>query len=178
MRLVARFLVVFVVGLPFPVLGAPAPDLINKSLLLTWTENRMQRTDGSEVRGVAVGFDLRIYVSSSARPFTRLSTNSRRGSQSNEQVGGAGSSLGGGVRSVRADGHSIVLQATFGNFARNLRVEVAPGGGSCSAQMSIGKEPGSAPKPFRNTAGMLIEIQSMTTTTPTCSIQQGNVFGR
>ena len=79
---------------------------------------------------------------------------------------------------MRVDGRSIVLQANYGNYARHLQVDVAQGGAGCSAQMSIGKQAGSAPKVFRNTAGNEIEIHSVTVTGTACSIQQGNVFGR
>jgi hypothetical protein len=158
-------------------IAAPAPDLIGKSVLVSWTESRQQRVNGSEVRAVTVGFDLRIYVGGTGRPFTKLTAAGRRGpSSSNEQVGGAGASLGGGVRSVRADGHSITLQSTYGNYARNLRVDV--GGGSCSAQMSVGKQVGSAPKAFRNTGGLQIEIHSVSVSGVTCSVRQGNVFAQ
>lgn len=162
-----------------PALAAPAADLVGKSVTVTWTENRQQRSGGRpEVRNVNVGFSLGIYISSAARPFTRLSATGPAGVSANEQVGGQGESLGGGIRSVRVDGRSIVLQANYGNFARNLQIDVAQGGGACSAQMSIGKQPGSAPTAFRNTGGNTIEIHSVTVTGTTCSIQPGNVFGR
>ena len=160
--------------------AAPAPDLIGKSVLVTWSEGRQQRINNApEMRSVSVGFNLGIYVSGAGRPFTKLTAAGARGpASSNEQVGGSGESLGGGVRSVRVDGRTIVLQANYGNFARSLRVEVSAGGGSCSAQMSVGKQVGSKPTPFRNTAGMIIEIHSVSVSGISCSIKDGNVFAR
>jgi hypothetical protein len=158
--------------------AAPAADLVGKSVVVSWTENRQQRTDGaSDVRAVSRNFDLQIYLSGSGRPFARVTSSGRGGSTSNEQVGSQGESLGGGVRSIRADGYSIVLQANYGNYARNLRIDVAPGAASCSAQMAVGKESGSSPKAFRNASGRTIEIHSLSVSGVACSIRQGNVFG-
>ena len=40
-----------------PALAAPAADIVGKSVLVTWTENRQQRSGGrQEVRSVSVGF--------------------------------------------------------------------------------------------------------------------------
>jgi hypothetical protein len=157
-------------------LAAPGADVVGKSVVVRWTENRQQRINNApELRAVTVGFELQIYVGATGRPFARL-TASRGGSHSNEQVGAQGQSLGEGSRSIRADGNSITLQANYGNIARNLRIEVATGGAGCSAQMSVGKEAGSAPKAFRS-GGRTIEIHSTSVGGVSCSIRQGNVFG-
>jgi hypothetical protein len=158
-------------------LAAPDADVLGKSVVVRWTENRQQRINNSpELRAVTVGFELQIYVGATGRAFTRLTASSRGGSHSNEQVGAQGQSLGEGSRSVRADGNSITLQANYGNIARNLRIEVAAGGAGCNAQMSVGKEAGSAPKAFRS-GGRTIEIHSTSVSGVSCSIRQGNVFG-
>lgn len=160
-----------------PLQAAPSSDLVGKSISVSWTENRQGKVNGNE-RATSVSFQLQIYVGATGRPFTRLTGTSRGGTSSNDQVGGSGQSLGGGVRSVRADGNTITLQANYGNFARTGRIDVSAGGSGCSAQMTVGKEPGSSPKPFRNSAGHTIEIHSVSVSSPSCSIQQGNVFGR
>jgi hypothetical protein len=167
----------FVVLVPFQAYAAPGADLVGKSILVSWTENRQQRTNGSEVRPVTRNFQLQMYVSGAGRPFTRVTSSGRGGTHGNEQVGGGGDSLGGGTRSVKVNGNSIVVQANWANYARNLSVDVAPGGSSCSAQMSVGKEPGSAPKAFRNVGGFTVEIHSLSVSGVSCSIRQGNVFG-
>lgn len=162
-----------------PALAAPAADLVGKSVTVTWTENRQGRAAGRpEVRNTTVDFNLGIYISGAGRPFTRMKATSRAGVASNEQVGGGGTSLGGGVRAVRVDGRMITLQGSYGNYARNLQVEVAQGGGSCSAQMTVGKQAGSKPTAFKNTAGNVIEIHALTVSGTACAIQQGNIFGR
>lgn len=161
-----------------PLHAAPSPDMVGKSYLVSWTESRTGRVNGSDIKSTSVSYQLQIYVGATGRPFTRLTSSSRGGTSSNEQVGGSGESLGGGVRTVRADGNTITLQANYGNFARSGRIDVSPGGSGCSAQMSVGKEPGSSPKPYRNAAGNLIEIHTVSVSSTSCSVQQGNVFGR
>lgn len=160
--------------------AAPAPDVVGKSVTVTWSEARQQRINNApEMRSVTVSFDLGVYVSSTGRPFIRLSSQGNRGTASvNEQVGGSGESLGGGVRTVQVSGRTLTLQASYGNFARSLRVEMAPGGGSCSAAMSIGKQTGSKPTAFRNAAGMIIEIHSVSVSSISCQMREGNVFAR
>jgi hypothetical protein len=159
-------------------LAAPGADVVGKSVVVRWTENRQQRINNQpEIRAVTVDFDLQIYVGATGRPFTRLTAAGRRGGgSSNEQVGAQGKSLGQGERSVKVDGNSITLQGSYGNIARHLRIEVAPGGAGCSAQMSVGKESGSAPKAFRSGA-LTLEIHSTSVSGISCSIRQGNVFG-
>lgn len=157
--------------------AAPGADLVGKSVIVSWTENRKQRTNGSEVRAVTRNFQLQMYVSGTGRPFTRVTSSGRGGTHGNDQVGGGGESLGGGARSVTVNGNAIAVQANWANYARSLRIDVAAGGTDCSAQMSVGKEPGSAPKAFRNTAGQAIEIHSLSVSGVSCSIRPGNVFG-
>jgi hypothetical protein len=171
------FLFSFCLLVVSPALAAPGADVIGKSVIVRWSETRQQRINKSpEVRAVTIGFEMKIYISGTGRPFNRLTTTSPGGSIEHEQVGVQGKSLGGGVRSITANGSSIVLQAEYGNYARNLRIEMSPGAASCNAQMSVGKEAGSAPKAFQ-AGGRTIEIHSLSVSGITCSVRQGNVFG-
>jgi hypothetical protein len=158
-----------------PAVAGPAPDIVGKSVLVNWTENlEIQRADGS--RNVAVSRGLRIYISSAGRSFARASA-AARGSSTNDLVGTSGASLAGGQWAVHVDGHTIVSQVNFGNWARNLRVELSPDGSGCSAQVTVGKEVGSAPKAFRSPiSGMMTEIHAATVSGASCTVQQGNVF--
>jgi hypothetical protein len=161
-------------GLAMPAFAAPAPDIIGKSVVVNWSENRDVRINGTPRSG-SVSFQLSIYLSSAGRPFARVTSASRAGTASSEQVGGSGASIGGGVRAVRADGHSVSVQSNFGNYARSTRIEVGSGGGSCSVQISLGKEVGSAPKAFQY-GGQSIEVLSASVASSSCSMQEGNVF--
>jgi hypothetical protein len=64
-------------------LAAPGADVVGKSVVVRWTENRQQRINNSpELRAVTVGFELQIYVGATGRAFTRLTASSRGGSKS------------------------------------------------------------------------------------------------
>jgi hypothetical protein len=162
-------------GLASPAVAEPAPDIVGKSVLVNWTENlQIQRADGS--KDAAVSRELRIYISSAGRSFAR-GTGAALGSVTNEHVGPSGTSGAGGQWALRVDGRTIVVQASFGNWARNVRIELSPGGSSCSAQIKVGKEIGSAPKAFRSPiSGMITEVHAMTVSGASCTAQQGNVF--
>jgi hypothetical protein len=176
MRVVLAALVCVLAELSSPVVAAPAPDIVGKSVLVSWTENRQELVGGQPVN-LATGYDLRIYISSAGRPFTRLLHSTGRLSATHEMVGGSGTAATGGLQAVRVDGHTLVFQSTMGNYAKNLRVELSPGGSSCTAQMSIGKEVGSAPKAFRGVfTGRTVEIHAVTVGGVSCTVQQGNVF--
>jgi hypothetical protein len=159
-----------------PAVAGPAPDIVGKSVLVNWTENmQIQRADGS--MNPTVGRELRIYISSAGRSFARATAASGRRSATNELVGASGTSGAGGQWALRVDGRTIVVQASFGNWARNVRIELSPGGSSCSAQIKVGKEIGSAPKAFRSPiSGMITEVHAMTVSGASCTAQQGNVF--
>jgi hypothetical protein len=175
MRVILARLAFLLAGLASPAVAGPAPDIVGKSVLVTWTENRqVQRADGTA--NTASFREARIYISSTGHPFTRLTAATRR-SATNEQVGTSGTSLQGGQQAVRVDGHTIVIQSEIGNWAMNLRVEVAPCGSGCSAQISFGKEVGSAPKAFRSAmSGMMTEVHAVSASGASCAVQQGNVF--
>jgi hypothetical protein len=174
---------VVVIGLAFALaelsssaIAAPATDIVGKSVLVSWTENRQMERAGQAIN-TTLSFDLRMYISSAGRPFTRLTLGSRRGSATNEQVGNSGTSLSGGVRAVSVNGHTIVMQSIIGNYARNLRVEVTSGG--CSAEMVVGKEVGSGPKAFRSAVtGEMTQIDALSVNGVSCSVQEGNVFAQ
>ena len=124
-----------------------------------------------------VSRELRIYISSAGRSFARATAASGRRSATNELVGASGTSGSGGQWAVHVDGRTIVSQASFGNWARNVRVELSPGGSGCSVQVTAGKEVGSATKAFRSAmSGQMTEIHAMTVSGASCTVQQGNVF--
>lgn len=158
--------------------AAVPPELKEKSVLLSWTDSREQKNGSAgDYRNVNVAMNASIYISSAGRLFVRLSAQGRSGSgATNEQVGETGKSLGNGVRSVRYEGRSIAWQAAFGNFARSIKVDFDNSFASCTASQTIGKQEGSRPTEFKNVAGHVMEIRSMTASAPSCSIRNGNVF--
>jgi hypothetical protein len=154
--------------------AAPAPDLYGKSLTVDWTEMRQVRVSGV-LRNGPVSFQFRIYVSSTGRVFNKLSASSRAVDAAGEHVGSSGSFLSGGIRSAHFGGHSLTVQSVFGNYARRIYVEVEHGGGTCSVQISVGKQVGAAAKAFR-VNGIAFEILSTTVEGSRCAARNGNIF--
>jgi hypothetical protein len=176
MRVILAGLAFVLAELASPAVAAPAPDIVGKSVLVRWTENmQIQRADGP--MNPTVSRELRIYISTAGRSFARAMAASGRRSATNELVGTSGTSGAGGQWAVRVDGHTIVSQASFGNWARNVHVELSPGGSDCSAQVRTGKEVGSGTKAFRSgISGQMTEVHSITVSGASCTVQQGNVF--
>jgi hypothetical protein len=179
MRLVLRGLsCAFLAGIVMPAIAAPAPDIVGKSVVVSWSESRHLRREGQE-RTVNVSYKLSIYLSSNGRPFTRMAASSGAGAASNDTVGGSGSTLANGARGVTANGHSVSVTGVFGSFAHSVRIEVGQGGSSCAGQVVIGKEAGGGGKTFRSAiTGKTTEVLSATPSALSCSVQAGNVFAQ
>lgn len=84
------FLAILVRGFAIAFLGsssafAEAPSqLYNKTIVLNWSEYRVQRADAGDISKTNTFSSLLVYVSSSGRLFTRLSRKNNRRSSSNE----------------------------------------------------------------------------------------------
>ncbi|MBI3701592.1 MAG: hypothetical protein HY242_14255 [Afipia sp.] len=160
--------------------GQAAPSqLYGKSVVVTWTEERDQRVNGSpEIRNVARNGQFSVYLSTAGKPFSRMSYSfsGRRGglkSGKRDAVAGEGSR-----RSVTFSGNTLNVAAPMQGGARNVMVTFESGFQSCSARVLTGKEAGSGSIRARSmVSGNAIEILSVKTGAASCRIQDGNVFG-
>lgn len=154
--------------------GAAPAQLSGKSIIVSWSETRVQRGVGEiNWRSVNASHSLSVYISSAGRVFSRFSATTRRGSGSNEQVSG-----GGGSRVPSFSGNSMTIVAPSQGMARRIAVEFGDGFSSCTASVIRGKESG-ASSGFGTSliTGQRIETQSVTTSGASCSLRAGNVFG-
>ncbi len=160
--------------------AAAAPSqLYGKSVVVTWTEERNQRANGeATVQNVMRNAQFSVYVSSSGKPFSRMSytfSGARGGlkSGSRDAVGGESS-----ARNISFQGNTINVLGgkSMKGGARSIRIAVD--GGGCSAQVITGKEEGaSAIRATSIVTGSNLEILSVKTGAASCRIQDGNVFG-
>lgn len=159
--------------------AAPA-QLYGKSVIVSWTESRMQTTDRSAtpVSKTASG-QLSVYVSDKGRAFSRVSMTvdrGRRGTASGQRdaVQGEGS-----ARSVNFSGNSMTVAAPRGNAgALMIRVTFDSGFSGCSARAISGKSGGAAYTRIHSiVTGGTYDFYSVQTSGESCSIQGGNVFG-
>lgn len=160
-------------------LAAP-PQLYGKSVVVQWTENRLQRPAGeTRWRSVSIQVGESVYISTLGRLFSRMTFASPRGSGAREFVGEPGRSGTGGARAAQFQGRSLVTVSVFNGGARHIQVDFDPGFGSCSASVIIGKAAGAATFTLKSAStGVPIEVQSQSTSGAACSVRDGNVFAK
>ena len=161
--------------------AAPS-QLYGKSVVVTWTEEREQRNEANpDARFVSRNGSFSVYLSSTGRPFSRLSYSfvggGRKGglrSGARDAVGGEG----GGNVSVSISGNGLTAVRQMQGGARHIAVTFDSGFAGCSAQVLTGKESGAASMHGRSMInGAPLEIISVKTSAASCRIQDGNVFG-
>ena len=155
--------------------AAPA-ELRGKSVIIKWTESRVQRTVGETAwRSVSIGHELRVYVSTAGRVFSRQINSGRGGSGVNDQISGSH----GSTRIPQFKGQWMVIFGTgMTHGARRTSVTFGGGFSSCSAEVVRGKQAGAAVMTATSSINnKRLEIQSLTVSGVSCSVQAGNVFG-
>lgn len=163
-----------------PPLGSAASAqnaLQGKSVIVTWTEERMQRREGQDRYRPAVRQGtFSAYVSTNGRIFNRVSmANPRRGESGKRDRVGEGPR-----RKVVLSGRTMttVQQAVSGG-ARRIQIQFDEKFSGCTAEVIRGKEEG-ADKIVGSSLirpGVRVEIASTKTTGVTCTVKDGNVFG-
>jgi hypothetical protein len=140
--------------------AAPA-QLYGKSVIVSWTENRMQTTDRDAApTAVTASGQLSVYVSDKGRPFSRVSMSVSRGrgtrSGQRDSVQGDGS-----ARAVSFSGNSMSTTMPRGN-AGALLVSVTFDSGfqGCSAHVVSGKTGGAQASPAWSPAVSTISSRS------------------
>jgi hypothetical protein len=154
--------------------AAAPPQLYGKSIVISWSETRVFRSDD---RPQVSQHAMKIYISTAGRPFIRYTSGSRRGTGSREAVGFLSRTGTGGMRKLEFQGQSLVLVASFTNGARQVHAEFDRNYGGCTARVITGKASGVASFTQTSITGRgSIEVQSVSTGAATCSVEAGNVF--
>ncbi len=158
--------------------GAP-PQLYNKTITLSWHSVGTGTSD----RGRAVDFDntstRTIYVSTASRLFARAHVY-QSGNPAIARTGDLGpddkktNALGQAI-DLRFEGAQLVGFRQFASGAARIVVTFDSSFPSCSLSVTIGKSGGAALR-VTGPSGRTWNIQSMSTVSPTCSIQDGNAF--
>lgn len=150
--------------------GAPS-GLLNKTVTMSWsTSGTAKRADGTNVSFSNVNTRL-VYVSSAGRPFLRAQVRGGKKTREGELAPGEG----GGSRGVSFQGDKLVGTEAFVSGARRYVASFDASFSSCSLSVIDAKE-GSAQIKRRGPDGAMYEISSVSTGSPTCSIQTGNAF--
>ena len=159
-------------------LAAPA-QLYGKSVVVSWTENRMQTTDRDAGPTAMTGTgQLSVYISDKGRAFSRvsMSVQTRRGTRSGQRDAVQGEQS---ARAISFSGNSMNVSAPRGDAgAMMIAVTFASGFQGCSAHVVTGKSGGAASTHVHSMiTGRTYEFFSVKTSGESCSIQSGNVFG-
>lgn len=150
--------------------GAPA-GLLDKTVTMSWsTSGTGKRADGTSVSFSNVNTRI-VYISSAGRPFLRAEVRGGRATREGELAPGEG----GGSRSVSFQGDKLIGTEAFASGARRYIASFDSSFAGCSLSVIDAKE-GSAQIRRRGPDGAMYEITSVSTGSPTCSIQTGNIF--
>lgn len=150
--------------------GAPS-GLLNKTVTMSWsTSGTGKRADGTNVSFSNVNTRT-VYISSAGRSFLRAQVRGGRATREGELAPGEG----GGSRGVSFQGDKLVGTEAFASGARRYIASFDAGFSSCSLSVIDAKDGGAQIK-RRGPDGAMYEISSVSTGSPTCSIQAGNTF--
>ncbi len=150
--------------------GAPA-GLLNKTVTMSWsTSGTGKRADGTSVSFSNVNTRT-VYISSAGRPFLRAQVRGGRATREGELAPGEG----GGSRGVSFQGDKLIGTEAFASGARRYIASFDSSFSGCTLSVIDAKE-GSAQIRRRGPDGAMYEITSVSTGSPTCSIQTGNIF--
>jgi len=161
------------VSRPVVAAGAP-PAALNKTVTLSWSSTGSgRRADGTPVSFSNLNTRV-IYISSSGRAFLRAQLRGGKATRQGELAPGETSRGGGGVS---FQGNRLVGVEGFASGARQYVATFDAGFSSCTLSVIDAKSGGAKIK-RRGPDGAMYEIDSVSTGSPTCSIQAGNAFAQ
>ena len=151
--------------------GAPA-GLLDKTVTMSWsTSGSGTRADGTNVSFSNINTRV-VYVSTAGRTFLRMEIKGRRAARGADRGPGEPSPRGG---SVRLEGNRLVGTEAFASGARQYVATFDSGFSSCTLSV-IDAKAGGAKIQRRGPDGAMYVLDSVSTGSPSCSIQSGNAF--
>jgi hypothetical protein len=158
-----------------PALAAP-PQLFNKTIQLSWSTQVVQRGPGGEVVRPRIDAGRTIYVSTAGRLFDRSTRENQklRLKKEGDFAPDAKVNRAGEARGLRFAGSALVGNVAFATGAVQFTATFDPSFSSCSLNVVYGKESGSVRR--RGLDGKMYDIESLTVTSQTCSVREGNPF--
>lgn len=157
---------------------AAPTQLYGKTVVVSWTENRMQTTDYSPTPVArTVSGQLSVYVSEKGRAFSRvsMSVSTRRGTRSGSRDAVQGEAS---ARSANFHGNAMTVAWPRGDTGAVLiSVNFDSGFQGCSAHVAVGKANGAQSTRFTALAtGHEHTLVSAQASGESCSLQSGNAF--
>ena len=119
--------------------------LHNKTIVLTWVENRSQKSEMGEVKRSTTASDFRVYVSSTGRLFSRFTRENTRSGRSNKsemspdgKTGIIG--VGQGERTARFEGYQLISENKMRSGARRIQADFDGDYQKCELRVIYGKD--------------------------------------
>jgi len=165
--------IVALLSIPFGAAAAPG-GLIGKSITINWNETRSQRDVGVEsaFHPVSIPFTFTVYFGTGGHVFKRVFAMAASG-----RTSGSEDKVGGGGAAVSFSGNTMVGTSSFGGAARRIQVTFDGNFSSCSAQVVTAKLAGAKTAVVKSIAtGGMVEFESVSAGSASCSIAQGNPF--
>jgi hypothetical protein len=178
--LLSAFGIVTLVNLSDAAEGPP-PELLGKSVVVTWSESRVQRDESeANFKSVHATQNLSLYIGTTGRVFSRMTFTTGLGSGHIDHV----------QEKLAPDPKFRERDATFSGQSMTVVLPFRQGGmrrllidfgdkfDNCSAKPSYVTEAGSPTSLGRSPiTHKLVEFKSITMSDATCSILSRNVFG-
>jgi len=161
----------FFVVLSSPVMaGGVAPQLKNKSIVLTWGQSNVWRRISDNTTGTtAQTVERTIYISSAGRPFVRQKRSAAR-TLSIKADSGPESETG----RFTFDGNNVVNFISNGSWATRIAMTFDPSFSSCSVAITTGKN-GQNPRSTGMDGG-IYEASALDISSASCSMKDGNAL--
>ena len=167
------------ISLPFAfscssALATPAAAY-NKTITISYTSSGTRTDSLGKSAGYSAQVTRIIYVSSNGRLFMRhIATSMAKGRR---QRGGDFEPGGGRGGSFTFQGNRLIGTIVMAAGAIQMTATFDPGFTSCTATVVEGRTAGGAIR-RRAPSGEMIEVTSVSNSTPSCSIQTGNAFAQ
>jgi len=160
---------------------APPQQLLGKSIVVTWSESRIQRDEGeANFKPVHATQKMSLYIGATGRVFSRLTYTTRRGSGRFEQVqeNSAAAPKSSDRTATFGDQSMTVVQPFQQGGMRRLLINFGDDFDNCSAKVSYVTEPGSQTSSgWSAITKKMVEFKSIRMSGENCSVLGRNVFG-
>ncbi|SRR6266545_3277669 len=164
-------LVLVFLATPATAAGVPAAAM-NKTVTISFTATGSAKSADGQTKAFSTSVSRIIYVSSAGRLFMRHVATSGRASRGGDFVPDDPRS---GRGSFHFEGNRLTGVIPYSMGARQVTVSFDAGFSSCTASIIEGHTAGGVIR-RKGPNGVMYEITSATTSSPSCSIQSGNVF--
>ncbi len=149
---------------------AAPPQLLNKTVLVSWSESAQQKLPDGRTIAETISRTRTVYVSSAGRVFVKAVSRGSGGGGKSEEVAPGSSNT-----SLNFKGNTLVGHAVFAGFARQVVVTFDPAFSSCSVNVTYGRSGG--PRTWKSYDGQrTIELLSLSVGGTSCSIRDGNAL--